>query len=65
MKRKQVISDIKQAIEAAQMTRARFSLSGGMSNDVDTERIKVATYLYRDTWILEPLRAALRELEKS
>lgn len=64
---------IKKALEAARMENANFSswkdsLPPGEKLPVDenevTEFIKKRTEIYRHSWIIEPLEAALKKLEK-
>lgn len=58
---------IKKALEAARMENANFSSwkdSLPLDENEVTEFIKKRTEIYRHSWIIEPLEAALKKLEK-
>jgi hypothetical protein len=60
---------VKSALQAARMTGARFDSyfsDTPLPKDESevTEFIKRRTEIYRETWIIKPLEAALKKLEK-
>ncbi len=58
MRKKEVIENLEYALNAAMMSGAFFK------SEKITEQIKEATRLYRETWIIHPLKLALEELKR-
>ena len=58
------VEALKEVLETAKMERCGFSLTQkAMSNDADTEAIREATRLWRQSWIITPLREVLATVQ--
>ena len=60
---RETLNAMYRALDAQRMERASFSLTGNMGSKEDTEAIKEATRLFRNTWIQQPLIDAIVTLE--
>lgn len=66
MQTRSVLKKLNDALAAAKMGSAGFSLTpGGFSSEADTAAIIEATKLYRESWIIGPLVEAIAEIERS
>lgn len=66
MQTKEVLRNLKDALQAARMESCGFTLPGRpYFNQEDTPAIVEATRLYRESWIIGPIERAIAEIERS